>query len=105
MRGGKREGAGRPKGVALPPVADKTYAAEVLKALDAGGAGPKAGDTPIIARFRELAFAQDMRISLDTLKYLLDKRDGKAVQPLSHDGNLEHTFIWDIPAPERERKK
>ena len=78
-RGGAGRGQGRKKKELVPGVADKTYAARVLEALDRD---EKPSDPPIFKKFRELAFAKDQRISLDTLKYLLDKRDGKAVQPM-----------------------
>ena len=93
-RGGAGRGQGRKKKELVPGVADKTYAARVLEALDRE---ERATDPPIFKRFRVLAFAQDMRISLDTLKYLLDKRDGKAVQPMDF-GDRPLSVIVDIPS-------
>jgi hypothetical protein len=50
-----------------------------------------------------LSEAQDLRIRLDVRKYLYDKRDGKAKQPIEMEGHLDHTIINDMPGPPRER--
>jgi hypothetical protein len=101
-RGGKREGAGRKPGVALPPVADKTCAGRLLDSLNRKEASD---DSYEVQQWRLLSEAQDLRIRLDARKFLYDKRDGKATQPIDHGGNLDHTIIFDMPGPERERKK
>jgi hypothetical protein len=78
-RGGKREGAGRKPGVVLPEVADKGAAARLLEALNRD---EKAEDSYEVKAWRELALAKDLRLRFDVRKYLYDKRDGKAVQPM-----------------------
>lgn len=101
-RGGKREGAGRKPGVVLPPVADKTAAGRLLEALNRE---KKADDSYEVKQWRLLSEAQDLRLRLDVRKFLYDKRDGKATQPIDHGGTLDHTIIFDMPGPGRERKK
>jgi hypothetical protein len=41
-------------------------------------------DSVEVAGWRDLWEAQDLRIRLDAGKYLYDKRDGKATQPVDH---------------------
>lgn len=80
-RGGARPGAGRKKKDRPPSVADKTAAAKLIEALNA----PKLPrESSEIAGWRELWDAQDLRVRLDTRKYLYDKRDGKAVHTVNH---------------------
>jgi hypothetical protein len=101
-RGGARPGAGRRPGVNLPKAADKEAAARILKELNRE---PKADDSYEVQQWRLLSEAKDLRIRLDARKYLYDKRDGKATQPIDHGGSVEATIIWDMPGPERERDK
>jgi hypothetical protein len=101
-KGGRREGAGRKPGVVLPKTADKESAGRLLKALNVPAT---AGESYEEQQWRLLTEAQDLRIRLDARKYLYDKRDGKATQPIDHGGSVEATIIWDMPGPERERKK
>lgn len=91
--GGRRKGAGRkprPHPALHDPTlqhshsgptsgADRACYARILDHLNAE---KPAKDTPEIERWRKLV-ASDPRIALDALKYLYDKRDGKAIQPLS----------------------
>ncbi len=91
-RGGKREGAGRPKGVVLPRVADKECAARLLEALNRP---EKTEDSYEVKRWRELESAQDLRLRFDVRKYLYDKRDGKAVQPMDF-GDKPVSVVVDI---------
>ena len=100
-RGGKREGAGRKPGVKLPEVADRAAAGRILEALNQPA---KEKEPYEIAQWRLLTEAQDIRVRLDARKYLYDKRDGKATQPIDHGGQMEHNIVFDIPAPARERK-
>jgi len=99
--GGKRDGAGRKPGPALPAVPDKTCAGRILEALNEPAVAAESYEE---AQWRLLSEAQDLRIRLDARKYLYDKRDGKATQPIDHGGNLDHTIIFDMPGPDRERK-
>lgn len=101
-RGGIRPGAGRRPGVKLPKAADKEAAGRLLKALNAPASEKETYEE---GQWRLLTEAQDLRIRLDARKYLYDKRDGKATQPIDHGGSVEATIIWDMPGPERERKK
>ena len=101
-RGGKREGAGRPKGQSLPGCADKEAAGRILEALNR----PEGKDDSYeVKEWRKLSEAQDLRIRMDARKYLYDKRDGKATQPIDHGGTLDHNIFFDMPGPARERKK
>jgi hypothetical protein len=78
--GGKRDGAGRKAGIVLPALADKECAGKLLLALNR----PAQPDDPYeVQQWRKLVEAKDPRVSLDARKYLYDKRDGKAVQPMS----------------------
>jgi len=101
QRGGARAGAGRKPGVKLPSVADRAAAGRILEALNQPA---KASEAYEIAQWRLLTEAQDVRVRLDARKYLYDKRDGKATQPIDHGGQMEHSIVFDIPAPARERK-
>jgi hypothetical protein len=94
-RGGKREGAGRKPGVAVPPVADKECAARLLEALNRPA--DKLKDSYEVEQWRLLSEASDIRVRLDVRKYLYDKRDGKAVQPMDF-GEKPLSVIVDIPS-------
>jgi hypothetical protein len=70
----------------LPPiieVRDRGAAARLLEALNQKAAAKESVE---IKGWRVLWEAQDLRILLDTRKYLYDKRDGKATQPIDHGG-------------------
>lgn len=114
-KGGKRPGAGRPPKVALPdskpgPVSpqDRDCAKRLLEALNrpAKLAADKDGDADSyeIQQWRMLAEAQDLRIRLDVRKYLYDKRDGKAAQPIVGDDQLPPVQI-NISAIPRTRER
>jgi hypothetical protein len=82
-KGGKRSGAGRK---ALPR-ADRVVGMQVAAALIAALNKKKSSakpDSVEVANWRLLWEAQDLRIRLDAMKYLYDKRDGKATQPIDH---------------------
>jgi hypothetical protein len=101
MRGGKRDGAGRKPGVVLPKAADKEAAGRILEALNREA---ESRDSYEVRQWRMLTEAQDLRVRLDARKYLYDKRDGKATQPIDHGGSMETHIIFDTPGPKRERK-
>lgn len=81
-RGGKRPNAGRKKHPPKPEAVTKQLATEVL-ALTA---------RPIhiadclceMCRWWAVLTAADARLRFDALKYLTDRRDGKAVQTVNH---------------------
>lgn len=75
--GGKRPGAGRPIG-ALAKI-KRDIAALALKRSDE------------LAIWARLLASEEERIVLDTMKYLTDRRDGKASQPLEHSGTICYT--------------
>lgn len=82
-RGGKRPGAGRKKKPELP-FAAKQESASVLAKLGTKYRGkvlPSEDELWLM-----LLVAQDLRIRLDSLKYLTDRRDGKPAQPNTHTG-------------------
>ncbi len=107
--GGKRDGAGRKP---VPDIAllekqhpgptsgtERACYGRILEALNTPEPKPGAKareDTREVARWRKFADAQDLRIALDTLKYLYDKRDGKAIQPVDVDATLESSVIIDL---------
>lgn len=69
--GGKREGAGRPTGAVEK--AKQSIAVRVFKKVNE------------VAVWAKLLASDDEKIVLDTMRYLTDRRDGKAAQPLSGD--------------------
>jgi hypothetical protein len=108
-RGGARPGSGRPKGVVLPKTADKEAAGRILEALNKpeGGGDGQHKDTYEESQWRLLTEAADLRIRLDARKYLYDKRDGKATQPIDHGGAVDANIIFDVDSAvaRRARKK
>jgi len=104
-KGGKRPGAGR-KAKPKLPFAAKAQAASVLNKL-----GGHHGDKKLPSEddlWLSLVLGQDLRVRMDALKYLTDRRDGKAVQNINHlhDKPIEvnHTFsIADKLREARER--
>jgi hypothetical protein len=85
--------------VALPQVADKGAAARILEALNRPE-GPK--DSYEIQQWRLLSEANDIRVRFDVRKYLYDKRDGKAVQPVDF-GDKPISVTVDIASAVTER--
>lgn len=81
-RGGSRPGAGRKAKPKIPLEANKRIATEVLALTK----------RPIhvsdceceLCRWWHLLNAKDERLRFDVLKYLTDRRDGKAVQAIQH---------------------
>lgn len=93
-RGGRRPGAGRKPGVKLPEVADRNAAGRLLEALNRA---EKKDDGYEVEQWRMLTEAKELRIRLDARKYLYDKRDGKAVQPMDF-GDKPISVIIDVGA-------
>jgi hypothetical protein len=84
-KGGKRPGSGRKPLPRADRVTGIAVATELIAALNkkkSGAEGKK--DSVEVEGWRELWEAQDLRIRLDARKYLYDKRDGKATQPVDH---------------------
>jgi hypothetical protein len=81
--GGKRAGAGRKPLPRADRVVGMHVAAELIAKLNVKKSS-KRPDSVEVAGWRDLWEAQDLRIRLDTRKYLYDKRDGKATQPVNH---------------------
>lgn len=108
-KGGRRPGAGRPPKIAVPdstkpgPVSpqDRDCAKRLLEALNRAGA---VTDSFEVAQWRLLSEAQDLRIRLDVRKYLYDKRDGKAAQPIVGDDQLPPVQINISAIPMRRER-
>jgi hypothetical protein len=90
-RGGKRPNAGRKARPTIPLEANKRIATDVLAMVgyDIGHKRPdkngKGGcDCERCTWFELLHESGDMRLRFDVLKYLTDRRDGKAVQTVNH---------------------
>jgi len=102
-RGGKREGAGRKRGVKLPDAADRGAAARLLEALNKK-APEKGKEDYEVAQWRLLTeaggdapTAPQLGIRLRAREYLYDKRDGKAVQPMDFS-QLPISVVIDLPS-------
>ena len=80
-KGGARPGAGRKPKPRLPHVQNKAWAAELVEKLNKKASGPEPEE---IAGWRKLWNAEELRIRLDTRKYLYDQAHGKATQPVDH---------------------
>ncbi len=80
-RGGKREGAGRKSKPRLPEVTNKAWAAVLLDALHKKEDSKESAE---IKGWRKLWDAEELRIRLDSRKYLYDQAHGKATQPIDH---------------------
>lgn len=81
--GGKRPGAGRKPKPPMETVSGKMASATLIEALNNK---KDAHESIEIEGWRSLWDAADLRIRLDARKYLYDKRDGKATQPIDHGG-------------------
>jgi hypothetical protein len=105
-RGGARPGAGRKKITPELPEANKRIATEVLALKDF----PKGHEKDCRCeqcRWVTLLNAPDLRIRFDTLKYLTDKRDGKAVQNVNHlhDKPIEHVVTHKLSEELQKARK
>jgi hypothetical protein len=102
-RGGARPGAGRkPKPKLLPgPSQDKIAATQLIDHLNR----PASADDDEVKGWRVLWDAADLRIRLDTRKYLYDKRDGKSVHrsELSgkENGPIQVAIITNAKIPQQ----
>lgn len=104
-RGGARPNSG-PKSKPKPALdgrtsADREAAARLIEALNKPPSAREiANPHGEVAGWRSLWEAQDLRVRLDTRKYLYDKRDGKAAQVLRHtgpnDGEPMRMIVEDI---------
>ena len=83
-RGGARLGAGRKPKPML--VLRKAQAVQILGTVDE------------FELWRELLCCEDLRIRLDTLKYLTDRRDGKAPQTAAEGPLKIEKIILTMPA-------
>lgn len=103
-RGGKRAGAGR-KAKPKTSFAPKAQSVEVLGKLGGEHQGKKLPTENDL--WLTLLVAQDLRIRLDALRYLTDRRDGRAVQTVNHlhDKPIEHNITFSIAEKLREARE
>ncbi len=108
-RGGKRAGSGRkakpkfsapaekPQG-GRPSHEDRGWAGKMIAALNRKE-GPN--DSYEIKRMRRFSEAKDLRIELDFVKWIYDKRDGKATQPVDHGagGPIQVEITTNVKMP------
>jgi hypothetical protein len=91
-QGGKRAGSGRkPKPKFTSPLSkpqggrpsseDRQWAGRMIESINLK---PHAKESREVKRMRRFSEAKDLRIQLDFIKWLYDKRDGKATQPIDH---------------------
>lgn len=100
-KGGKRPGAGRKALPRADKVVGMQFAAELIAKLNVKKSS-KHPDSVEVAGWRELWEARDLRIRLDVRKYLYDKRDGKATQPVDHgvSGVVEVHLNTNVTMPD-----
>lgn len=94
-KGGKRPGAGRPKG-AVSDLRSKVIASQVLDEIGEAKAW--------LWAYKTAKKNDNVRAAVEILTYLTNRRDGKPVQPLSTpvDQPLTINVIHRVPRPERE---
>jgi hypothetical protein len=81
-KGGARPGSGRkPKAIVT---LRKATAEKVLASVDE------------VALWKVLLNHEEARVSLDALKYLTDRRDGKAAQSIDVNGEMRLTVVVDL---------
>ena len=81
-KGGRREGAGRPRGsLGKKKLATKDIAVTILHAIDEKKV------------WMELLASEDQRIKLESLRYLVDRARGKAPQAIELQASVEP---WNI---------
>lgn len=99
-KGGKREGAGRKRLPRADRVVGMQVAGDLIAALHGNKSGKKK-DSVEVDGWRELWEAKDLRIRLDARKYLYDKRDGKATQPVDQGvtGVVEVNIHTNVKMP------
>lgn len=98
--GGKREGAGRPKGVDLPPKPDK---AELITLYEALNRPARPTDSYRVQKWRKLTESKDQGIALRAEMYLADQNYGRATQPHTLAGD-EHRPIMIVNKIERPKR-
>jgi hypothetical protein len=103
-RGGKRPGAGRTKTkLSTTGKLKKATAEEILAKVDetAVWADLLNAMTVIPMKDAPALNVPDRRLRFDVMKYLTDRRDGKAPQSvdMNHKGGI--TLIHSVPRPER----
>ncbi len=103
-KGGARPGAGRKPKPKVESVIDRSAAAKLLVLLNTDA---KPNEPAEVMGWRELWNAQDLRVRLDTRKYLYDKRDGKAVHTVNHlhDKPIEVTHTFKLSDEIREARE
>lgn len=85
-RGGNRPGSGRP----ATPRPDRRIGIEhASRMIEALNRKKSSKDSIEVRGWRDLWEAKDLRIRLDTRKFLYDKRDGKAVQPIESGSDVQ----------------
>lgn len=92
-RGGKREGAGRPKGISTKIADRQAGAAAMVEALG--------GDSRWKWALEQAAKKKDYRTVVEIMKYWTDKRDGRAPQAVNLKADQKITIInhRDPPTP------
>jgi hypothetical protein len=88
-RGGERAGAGRKPKPKLTLKANKDAATKVLASLEKT-------DKTEEKRWLELLNALDLRLRFDALKYLTDRRDGRPMQLVRAEGEIEHDHSGEV---------
>lgn len=88
-RGGQRAGAGRKPKPRLTLKATKNTATKVLDSLAKHGLTEE-------QRWLQLLDALDLRLRFDALKYLTDRRDGKPMQLVRAEGEIEHDHTGEV---------
>jgi hypothetical protein len=98
-RGGARPGAGKKKlKPELPAAVKRTIATDVLNSLGKDWKHAKECVCEICQWRALILSSADSRIKIEALKYLTDKRDGKAVHTVNHlhDKPIEHTHTHTL---------
>lgn len=110
--GGKRDNAGRPKTkLSRSGKLNKATAEEILAEHDEKALWSELLEATVVVAVavvdgesgqKEEIVVPDRKIRLEALKYLTDRRDGKAIQKHGGDDNSDPIRIFhSIPRPER----
>ena len=84
QNGGKRPGAGRPKGISTKIIERQSHADKLLDKLG--------GDATWEWALNEAKKAKDFRTVADILKYWTDRAQGKAAQSMKLESNVKVSF-------------
>jgi len=95
-RGGKREGAGRPKGVSTKILERQSHAQRVVEQLG--------GDAAWIWTMNMAKKAKDYRTVVEIMRYWTDRAEGKAPQGVKLEAEDGVTFSVGAIAEERFRE-